>query len=119
MKTIFTFISILIILISFNACRKETDHTKIIYIPDMFTPNNDGVNDYFSPKGFALDSMIKFKARILNENNELVFSSEKTYVWDGKDRNGNFCITGNYFYSFWFHFSDQTKERFTGVVRLN
>lgn len=54
-----------------------------IYFPTGFTPNNDGLNDYFKPSiGGAL---IKYELQIYNRWGQLVFqTATKTVGWDGK-----------------------------------
>ncbi len=55
---------------------------KNIYIPSVFTPNADGINDYFLPysKAYKIKRM-----KIFNSWGELVFNEEDlTKGWDGK-----------------------------------
>jgi gliding motility-associated-like protein len=40
----------------------------ILYIPNSFTPNNDGVNDYFSVLG---DQLLRFELTIFNRWGDL------------------------------------------------
>ncbi len=56
-----------------------------VFIPNAFTPNNDGVNDYFRFEGVGIKS---FEAEIYNRWGERVFSwtSESQIPgWDGKN----------------------------------
>lgn len=57
-----------------------------IDIPNSFTPNNDGVNDYFLPRQLLSKSVTKFNMQIFNRWGELVFKTEKIdgRGWDGK-----------------------------------
>jgi gliding motility-associated-like protein len=54
-----------------------------IYVPNAFTPNNDGLNDLFKPIigiRFTLDDF-----RIFNRWGQRVFSTrQKDYGWNGK-----------------------------------
>lgn len=61
---------------------------KNVFIPNTFSPNNDGVNDWFYPRGkglFAIQSM-----RIFNRWGELVFQKANLYPndplagWNGR-----------------------------------
>lgn len=66
-----------------------------IDIPNVFTPNADGVNDFYfiTSKGLTDYSLI-----ILNRWGELVFETEDpNQAWDGKFK-GNECTEGVYFY---------------------
>ena len=51
-------------------------------MPNAFTPNGDGVNDYFGPAGKVPDS---YQMQIFNRNGEIVFrSSSMSNRWDGR-----------------------------------
>lgn len=53
-----------------------------IYVPNAFTPNNDGLNDVFQPKGFGI---VKYQLQIFDRWGERVFET-KTFEqgWDGR-----------------------------------
>ena len=65
--------------------KKVTVKLKDLYwCPSGFTPNGDGLNDYFGPKG---DRMIEegYKLTIFDQNGLLVFeTNDLTVQWDGK-----------------------------------
>lgn len=58
-----------------------------VYIPNTFSPNNDGANDIFYPRGTGLYSIKSFK--IFNRWGQVVFSrgemsaNDPQYGWDG------------------------------------
>jgi gliding motility-associated-like protein len=61
-----------------------------IYIPNTFTPNNDGINDVFAVVG---SSVMEFELNIFNRWGEVVFSTNDiTKVWMG-----DFKGTGQHF----------------------
>ena len=65
------------------------------FIPNAFTPNNDGVNDVFEfYSAFAKNLAVK----IYNRWGELVFESiDIEFFWDGTIHNsGEICPIGNY-----------------------
>jgi gliding motility-associated-like protein len=72
-----------------------------IYIPNSFTPNNDGVNDRFSIKGQGI-RVVKYLG-IYNRWGELVFErsnfqvDDKNGAWDGRFK-GLLVPTGSYVY---------------------
>lgn len=73
-----------------------------LFIPNAFSPNDDGINDVFSFKSFALlpDSVANnnFEMRIYNRWGEEVFLSNNiTKGWDGTF-NGVLCSPGSYVY---------------------
>ena len=52
-----------------------------IYVPNAFTPNGDGLNDIFQPKGFGI---VKYELNIFDRWGEKVFSTKATEEgWDG------------------------------------
>lgn len=53
------------------------------YIPNAFSPNNDGVNDYFGIlNGFAVQN---FSIKVYNRYGQVIFkSSDITTKWDGR-----------------------------------
>jgi gliding motility-associated-like protein len=66
-----------------------------LMIPNVFTPNNDLVNDVFKIKGYNITN---FKAMIFDRwGLELFAWNDVQQGWDGKV-NGNVCNDGTYFY---------------------
>lgn len=69
-----------------------------LFIPNAFTPNNDGRNDYFEIKSEALCEMMNIK--IFNRWGQQIFESDNKYFkWDGK-HNGADVPDGVYYYIF-------------------
>jgi len=53
----------------------------LVYIPSAFTPQNDGINDKFGPKGIGID---EFEMKIFDRWGEKVFISNDIEIgWDG------------------------------------
>jgi gliding motility-associated-like protein len=58
-----------------------------VYLPNAFTPNNDGINDKFFPKGRNLEFGDNYDFRIFNRSGKLIWKSEIPYQgWDGRIR---------------------------------
>ena len=63
-----------------------------IFIPNTFSPNGDGRNDFFYPRGRGIERIRTL--RIFNRWGEVVFENREFPVndqlagWDGKYKNG-------------------------------
>lgn len=56
-----------------------------LYVPNCFTPGNNGINDIFAPKGTDITD---FHMMIFNRWGELIFeTNDLSTGWDGKCRN--------------------------------
>ncbi len=53
-----------------------------VYIPSAFTPDNDGVNDVFFVKGFAIDEK-DFSFSIFDRWGTLIYHTDQFVGWDG------------------------------------
>lgn len=89
------------------------------YVPNSFTPNNDGVNDLFA---YGYDCEItSFHIQISNRWGQLVFqTSDPTHFWDGT-QGGNEAPLGTYIYSIDIHWRDYDKDmhrRIFGMVTI-
>ena len=79
-----------------------------IYIPDAFTPNNDGINDELKLYGLPTD---QFDLKIFNRWGEKVFeSTDINNLWNGRLKNGH-IIEGVYVYRL--NFYNAVGEFFT------
>ena len=66
-------------------------------IPNVITPNDDGLNDKFE---VLIENETYYSLKIMNAKGEMVFESRsKTQLWDGKHyKTGQPCPIGNYVY---------------------
>ncbi len=87
------------------------------YIPNTFTPNNDGLNDVFRIVNVKYDKLIDFT--VYNRWGQLVYhnSLDVNAGWDGKYRGVNQDV-GNYFYSITVSRPDGKPKTFKGEVML-
>ena len=68
-----------------------------VFIPSAFTPNGDGVNDYFKPIG-SWDGVTSFNFKVFNRWGENIFTSNNSLMkWDGTYK-GVPCHMGVYVY---------------------
>ncbi len=63
-------------------------------VPNVFTPNNDGVNDIFSLDQLSIKPK---KMSIINRWGNIIFQTEDNFSWDGTYE-GMKCIDGVYYY---------------------
>ena len=93
-----------------------------VVIPEAFSPNNDGDNDFFFIKGLKVFD--KAELTILNRNGQVVYQSVKGYKnnWDGNHSSsfpsfgGTELPEGLYFYVF--KYNGLNKEPITGNVYI-
>lgn len=79
-------------------------------IPNVFTPNNDSVNDILYFK--TCDNILK--TTIYNRWGNIVFATDKVnYFWDGRKNSGEECVDGNYFYVI-----ETEKKYYKGFIQL-
>jgi gliding motility-associated-like protein len=89
-----------------------------IYVPNAFTPNEDGVNDTFQPKGFGI---IKYELQIFDRWGEKIFqTNEFEKGWDGfyQGRGGNICPADVYTWLINVTSVFNKAHEFTGHVTL-
>ena len=88
-----------------------------IRIPNVFTPNGDGINDVFQ---IPLKGETEFELLIFNRWGEKVFeSSDKNYRWNGQvNNNGSQCSPGTYFYLLNYRLLGSELDRATGSITL-
>jgi len=70
--------------------------SKIEDLPNIFTPNGDGANDFLEIKS---SDLIEFSLVVIDGKNKIVFSSQDPdFKWDGTLMNGDEAPSGNYIY---------------------
>ena len=89
------------------------------YLPNTFTPNNDGLNDVITMVGSDIDEN-RFKLEVFNRWGDIVFSSnDPKTTWTGNTYNGDyFCPEGVYNWNA-VVISKTTGERFEIQGHLN
>ena len=86
-----------------------------LYIPNTFTPNNDGRNDFFLAYG---NNVAKFRMRVYNQWGEFIYDSQNLLQgWDGTYR-GRQQPNGVYVYYIEATFNSGVSKTFKGTVTL-
>lgn len=86
-----------------------------LYIPNTFTPNNDGRNDFFLAYG---NNVAKFRMRVYNQWGEFIYESQNLLQgWDGTYR-GRQQPSGVYVYYIDATFNSGVTKTFKGTVTL-
>ncbi len=109
--------------VSNNGCY-ATD-TLIVYndcymnLPNVFSPNGDGINDYFFPRQYLTKGLITFNMQIFNRWGQLVYSTTGVdgRGWDGKFNDAP-QPEGVFVYKIDATFKDGQIEHHTGNVTL-
>ena len=102
-----------------SKCCKNADTTRVIFIdmfvPNAFTPNNDGVNDVVFVRG---SFFAKVDLKIYNRAGEMVFRTEdQNKGWDGKYK-GELQPLGVYYFHLIAYLGDETRVERKGNITL-
>lgn len=109
---------------SFNGCNSDTIEyivstvecdNSVLYAPNGFTPDGDGVNDEWKPNGYNWKSI---KYMIFDRWGELIFESDNTSDgWDGTYK-GILCKEDVYVYKILWMDNKSTKHVIYGHISL-
>ena len=76
------------VLVSLSNCDDSN-----FYVPDGFSPNDDGINDTFHIPDIEF-IYPKYTIEIYNRYGNLLFEGNKDHLWDGKNHNSNSLMNG-------------------------
>ncbi|MBI4932011.1 MAG: gliding motility-associated C-terminal domain-containing protein, partial [Bacteroidetes bacterium] len=117
----------LVTLIVTNAsgCNDTTEQTVIvegystIYVPNTFTPNNDGLNEVFAPQFSRIDEQ-NYSMMIFDRWGNLVFKTTNVRdYWDGKvHRSGDLVQEDIYVYVITYHDLKKAEHKLIGNVNV-
>ncbi len=95
-------------------CRDSITKTQLVYkranlfVPNTFTPNDDGVNDFFGPYTRAI-STLNYEFIIFDEWGTLIFkTSELDHMWDGTYK-GTKVKDGAYIWNLSYSYENSTE----------
>ena len=106
-----------------EGCTDSISHTIIIepeftiYIPNAFSPDGDGINDFFAPKGINFED---FEMEIYNRWGERIYHTTNIDIpWTGKVKDGNESAQqGVYVYKIWVKDFKEEIHYYIGNVTL-
>ncbi|MFO8053599.1 MAG: gliding motility-associated C-terminal domain-containing protein [Bacteroidales bacterium] len=93
----------------------EIKECEMLYVPNAFSPNGDGYNDYFKAYGLGIES---FKMQIMNRQGKVVYETENINEgWDGNYRDRP-AQAGVYLYRIVYSGSGERLKTKTGTLTL-
>ena len=104
------------VVVTVGVCQVEHDfmiNVKIcnseIEMPTIFTPNGDGINDYFTPVSYS--KIKNYTILIVNRWGNVIYNNSNLLSgWDGTS-NGKECLEGVYFWKV--NYEDFNSSKFT------
>jgi gliding motility-associated-like protein len=89
-----------------------------VFVPNSFTPNDDGINDYIVPS-FTYEPVF-YRWQIFNRYGDVVFdSSDYSEVWMGEHRDGSFYVpSGVYNYVLTTRGVERDMQTLKGTISL-
>lgn len=109
--------------VTINGCSSsdEINIAKDCYVdvPNAFSPDGDGINDYFFPRKISDQHITKFTMTIYNRWGQIVFqtSNAEGTGWDGK-LNGENQPFGVYVYQIEVIYANERAEKYDGNLTL-
>jgi gliding motility-associated-like protein len=85
-----------------------------VFIPNAFTPDNDGINDVFMP---VLYQSIGVDFKVFNLWGEEIYQSNTDFFWDGSFQN-NPCSSGIYIYQLMIKDENNISQQYLGKFSL-
>ena len=74
----------------------EEENEESIILPNIFTPNNDGSNDFFI---IEMSEKLDFQIVVIDQTNTVIFqSNDRNFRWDGTMMSGEPAPSGDYVY---------------------
>ncbi len=85
-------------------------------LPNVFTPDGDGINDYWQP--FVIGNFDEFEILVYNRWGTMVYTTDNpAFMWDGKNTGGNLVSDGVYYYIAKTKYEDKLQD-FSGTVTV-
>lgn len=96
----------------------DGDTAQDLFIPNVFTPNGDGLNDCYRIKGISA-KCDQYKIQIYNRWGEIYYeSTDPSHCWNGRNEAGVSASVGVYYYIMSFKKRDQPRTEKRGTITL-
>jgi gliding motility-associated-like protein len=90
-------------------------NSSVLWVPNVFTPNDDGINDLFYVKS---ENINNFNAKVFNRWGQILFEwTDLSIGWDGTYK-GNKVSDGTYVYVITASDINDTELKKTGIITL-
>ncbi|MCI5055587.1 MAG: gliding motility-associated C-terminal domain-containing protein [Flavobacteriales bacterium] len=105
----------MIALLAFS-CEKQ--QSVWLYVPSIFTPNDDGSNDVLMYE-ISNSNQVTFVKMVIHDSfyDEVFITNQENEYWDGKNLQGSACQNGAYYWTIHYTLKDLSLEE-KGVVEL-
>lgn len=75
---------------------EANNQSYILDLPNVFTPNNDGINDILIVN---TEGLTEFSLVVLDQRNKIIYTTQDSAIsWDGLGLSGDPVLSGNYVY---------------------
>lgn len=117
LRSVFGCDSIVTLNLSVSPSRNWGDDAPFVFVPNVFSPDDDGLNDEFLPN-FAPLPFRAYLLEVYDRWGSLVFSTQNPALgWNGKHR-GQYCAVGVYLYRMELETDTCERTVFSGTVTL-
>lgn len=97
----------------------EVINLRSVFLPTVFTPNKDGVNETFIPNGEALDDCYSYEFKIFDRwGKEMFFTNDKDRGWDGINKEGVLAEQSVYVWKLRFVTKHNELKNLSGTITL-
>lgn len=87
-----------------------------VYVPNAFTPNSDSQNDGWQIKGCGVN---RFQVWVFdNDNNQLFYSNDINYSWNGEGKSKRVVAVGFYPYLIKYKLCNGESNSIKGFVEV-
>jgi gliding motility-associated-like protein len=91
---------------------------EIAPIPNVFTPNRDGRNDFWNIEDKGDPCLLNFRATVWDRwGREIYTTNNPAFEWSGENSTGNMATDGTYFHVIEYIYSDE-KRSYSGNVQI-